>query len=238
MLFLPINRNQVLQLLPANGIGAEIGVLEGDFSQEILTKALPSQLHLIDPWCHQEREDYQKDHANAEDAIQDMRYHNLKRRFEEQISAGQVHVYREYSGVAVDQFEDKSLDWVYIDAVHSYEGALADLKAFAPKIKDDGFILGHDFTNSPPARKMEFGVVEAVKDFLSESGWSFLALTAENFPTYVLARDSASPNAQNLIGDCILKIPFVVEIKDPFRSGPHHRQVHYPDKTIRYVMSF
>ena len=238
MLYLPLNRSQVLQLLPAHGVCAEIGVLEGDFSEEILKHALPEKLHLIDPWLHQDREDYQKDHANAEDAVQDARYQGVLRKFASRIDAGTVEIIREFSDVAVDRFEDKSLDWVYIDAVHSYDGALADLRAFAPKIKDDGFILGHDFTNSPPARKMEFGVVEAVRDFLAESGWSFVALTSENFPTYVLAKDMSSRNAQDLISECILKVPFIVEIKEPFRSGPYHRQVVYPDKTIRYVMSF
>ncbi len=238
MLILPLTRGQMFQLLPAKGVGAEIGVLEGQFTEEILQKGMPRLLHLIDPWCHQAREDYQQDEANAADAVQDGRYHNVLRRFAAQISSGQVKICRQFSSDAVGTFADGSLDWVYIDAVHSYEGALADLQAFAPKIKDDGFILGHDFTNSPPARKMGFGVIEAVRDFLKESGWTFLALTTEDFPTYLLARNGASPNAQSLIGECIQKIPNVVEIKEPFRSGPHHRQIVFPDRTIRYVMSF
>lgn len=238
MLCLPLNRSQLLQLLPSGGVCAEIGVLEGDFSDQIMSNARPSQLYLIDPWIHQNREDYQKDHANAENSVQQGRHQKVLSRFARQIERGRVRVIRDFSCNAVQQFEDASLDWIYVDAVHSYEGALADLRAYAPKIKPDGLILGHDFTNSPPAKDMGFGVVEAVRDFLEETDFSFLALTSEMFPTFVLARDITSGNARKFIADCIFNIPFIVEIDDPFRNGPSHLQYVYPDKSVRYVMSF
>jgi predicted O-methyltransferase YrrM len=48
---------------------------------------------------------------------------------------------------AASQFDDNSLDFVFIDANHSYDGVSADLKAWIPKIKKDGFIAGHDYNN-------------------------------------------------------------------------------------------
>ena len=65
---------------------------------------------------------------------------------------------------ASKQFEDKSLDYIYIDACHNYEHVLEDLKAWYPKIKDSGVISGHDF-NKPHFP----GVTKAVIDFATEN---------------------------------------------------------------------
>jgi cephalosporin hydroxylase len=42
-------------------------------------------------------------------------------------------------------YKDKSLDFVFIDADHKYEGVLADITAWLPKIRDGGIIAGHDY---------------------------------------------------------------------------------------------
>jgi len=43
------------------------------------------------------------------------------------------------------QFENDSLDFVFIDGDHSYNGVLADLTAWFPKVKIGGVIGGHDY---------------------------------------------------------------------------------------------
>ncbi len=45
---------------------------------------------------------------------------------------------------AYKQFEDKSIDFLFIDADHRYTPFLSDLKAWYPKMKEDGIICGHD----------------------------------------------------------------------------------------------
>lgn len=46
---------------------------------------------------------------------------------------------------ASKEFKDASLDFVYIDANHTYECVMGDINAWLPKVKPDGAIGGHDF---------------------------------------------------------------------------------------------
>lgn len=54
-------------------------------------------------------------------------------------------------------FDDGSLDFVFIDADHRYEGVSRDIDAWAPKVKRGGILAGHDFIDY-----QDFGVVRAV----------------------------------------------------------------------------
>ena len=44
-------------------------------------------------------------------------------------------------------FEDESLDFVYIDASHKYEDVKDDLAKWWPKVKKGGIFCGHDYTD-------------------------------------------------------------------------------------------
>jgi hypothetical protein len=46
---------------------------------------------------------------------------------------------------ASNEFEDSSLDVVYIDAEHTPESLKRDIEVWIPKIKIDGYITGHDW---------------------------------------------------------------------------------------------
>ena len=70
------------------------------------------------------------------------------------------------SQVAAEEFEDDSLDCVYIDADHSYAGCTADIKFWYPKVRVGGIISGHDYR--PPR---DYGVEHAVHDFRDKYGY-------------------------------------------------------------------
>lgn len=58
----------------------------------------------------------------------------------------------EPSARAAGRYFTESLDAVFIDGDHSYEGVTSDIKAWLPKIKKDGIIAGHDF-DRPEVRR-------------------------------------------------------------------------------------
>ena len=125
LLFHP--RDTLLSLLPEAGTVAEVGVAKGVFSRRILELNHPRILHLIDPWAKQDEEDYAPDPANAPQDIQDERMDKVLKRLKAPIKRGQVVVHREFSGAAAATFESAAFDWVYIDAMHTYDAVLADL---------------------------------------------------------------------------------------------------------------
>jgi len=57
---------------------------------------------------------------------------------------------------------DGSLDFAFIDANHSYEGASADAAAWFPKVKPGGWLCGHDYGNP------RWGVQRAVDEFAAK----------------------------------------------------------------------
>ncbi len=58
-------------------------------------------------------------------------------------------------------FADASVDFVFLDANHSYESVVNDLRAWWPKIRPGGMLAGHDYTWT--------GVRRAVHEFFGHS---------------------------------------------------------------------
>jgi predicted O-methyltransferase YrrM len=56
-----------------------------------------------------------------------------------------VNPIRKTSLEASNLYEDKSLDFVFIDASHQYEDVLDDINAWLPKVKLEGILAGHDY---------------------------------------------------------------------------------------------
>lgn len=220
-------REELLQYLPKEGIGAEIGVAQGAYSAIILENAQPKELHLIDPWSHLEpgsglmqspelladielaRALGKEFSAPPENAMGDEQYQKIVERFG---SDPRVRLHRQYSYKAVAGFANEYFDFVYIDGNHQYEFVLKDLHDFAAKLKPGGLLFGHDYFEDAFARKEHYGVVDAVNVFLKRSDFHLFALTWEPFSTFCLARrfdGYAGDFVRNLLeGDVnIIEIP-------------------------------
>ena len=68
---------------------------------------------------------------------------------------------------AAKQFEDNSLDFVYIDACHQYDDVVEDIKLWEPKVRPGGWIGGHDFAD------WKIEVKNAVLDTLGKPEYVF-----------------------------------------------------------------
>ncbi len=147
-----------LQLL---GKGAEVGVQAGEYSRTIRSTWEGEELYLIDWWRYSPN---YKDIANAPDEKQKELYLSVVKKFMDDHS---VHIIRKESIEASKQFSDEYFDWIYLDADHSYEGCLNDLKAWYPKLKKGGIFAGHDYFDGTFTGGI-FGVKSAVDSFISD----------------------------------------------------------------------
>lgn len=68
----------------------------------------------------------------------------------------------EDSAESAKHFDNGSVDFVYVDAGHSYACVSADIAAWWPKVKLGGTLAGHDYSTSWP------DVKQAVNDFVSK----------------------------------------------------------------------
>jgi hypothetical protein len=174
-----MNRSELLNYLPKNSIGAELGVYLGEFSQEILNQVQPKKLYLIDVWDFIElsyRDKLMRNHKSQ--------YANYRTVLKKFYNAPEVFMIREKTNIISEIFPNGYFDWVYIDADHSYEGCLHDLINCDPLVKADGMILGHDYDeNSFP------GVIQAVQEFVNTRGYFLTYITNENAcPSYVISK--------------------------------------------------
>lgn len=159
--------------LPARPSVAEVGSFKGDFAEVLLRSLDAGTVHVIDPWVGTVVSGNQD--GNDLLAAEGDRLHEfVKARF-----AGnpQVLIHRVFSKDM--ELPRGSLDLVYIDGDHSYEGVRRDLSLAKEWVRNGGYICGHDYSMNyeKTNNHYEFGVRKAVDEFCREHGcriWSFL----------------------------------------------------------------
>jgi len=225
---------ELLPLIAPAGIGAEIGVLKGEFSAQLLHSCAPQRLHLIDPW-EEQTGDYRFDLSNTNQSTQNELHDHVRQTFASEIAAGQVVLHRECSNKAAPGFADGYFDWIYIDGDHTYNGVTDDLELYAPKLKGTGLILGDDFINSAYYIQMKFGVVEAVQDFVRKHGYEFLLLTRDW--RFILSKPG-NPVAQALIQRFLAVSPFTIHVAGLEKLNYTTCVVPLAQNSARFVHSF
>lgn len=116
-------------------VGAEIGVYKGEFSEKIARSGLT--LYAIDPWQIYKGFENQRGQARL-----DFQYEHTKRVLTPYPNAK---IIRKTSMDAVEDFEDGSLDFVYIDANHEFRYIAEDLAEWTKKVRKGGIVAGHDY---------------------------------------------------------------------------------------------
>lgn len=142
----------------------EIGVREGINFKKMIEHN-PTLAVAVDLWLD-DGIISRNDGANTQKEI-DSFYNKFK---EEMKDKPFVDIYRGYSFDVVKKFPDEFFDLVYIDADHTYNACLRDIRDWYPKVKNGGLLLGDDYVKGYKAKftRVRFGVVEAVQTFLEE----------------------------------------------------------------------
>lgn len=122
-------------------VGVEIGVYFGQFTKFLLNDDM--RVYAIDPWLAYE--DYHPGKVNYQKR-QNMIYENAKIRLKDYPNCK---IIRKTSMEALKDFEDESIDFVYIDGHHGFKYVTEDIYEWSKKVRKGGIISGHDYTVSP-----------------------------------------------------------------------------------------
>ena len=160
-----LHGEELLARLPGSVplVGAEVGVWYGTTAEKLL-KARPKLfLYMVDRWCTTELwprgledETYLKHWRWMVEAEQRTQFAGFRRDIMHMDSAA-----------AAAKIEGASLDFVFVDADHSYEAVRADIQIWWPKIKPGGLLSGHDYDHPYFP-----GVRQAVDEAVAEHGWA------------------------------------------------------------------
>ena len=150
---------------------AEIGICKGN-NFEYFVAHNPQEAVAVDLW----RNDgvlSRNDWGYTQEAL-DKQHDDFVRQYADKPF---VKVYRDYSFNAVKNFPDEHFDIVYIDADHTYEGCLCDIRDWYPKVKSGCLLIGDDYLRmNIPQTNTVFGVIEAVKEFTTEKNLEYSLL--------------------------------------------------------------
>lgn len=125
-------------------IAVEVGVLEG-FNTNFAIKYINfGKYYLVDPYKkYDTKGDIGELDKHPQEFWDDL-YLRTRERFKDKPN---LEFIRKTSKEASKCFLDNSLDFVYIDADHSYDCVWEDLNLWFPKVKVGGWLAGHDISH-------------------------------------------------------------------------------------------
>ena len=145
--------------VPSGGTIVEVGSWKGMsaayLAVEIINSGKQISLFCVDTW--EGSGEHQEDLHVKNGTLFDLFARNI-----ESVSHV-VSPMRMDSITASKHFADKSIDVVFMDADHSFESVSKDIASWLPKVKDGGYIGGHDYHADWP------GVIQAVKLHFNDS---------------------------------------------------------------------
>jgi len=176
-------------------IGVELGVQKGNYALHTLSRWKKcKRYYAVDLWEHQKN---YYDGANVNQNKQEQFLHETKKK----LSKYPVTYIRNYTHLAVQSFENNSVDYVYVDARHDYLGAKEDIEDWWPIIKPGGLLAGHDFEDAYEVKGQNWSisidgtdngnkaVKSAVEEFAYNHGIQHVVLRREtNFVSWFIRK--------------------------------------------------
>ena len=126
--------------------GVEVGVFKGGFSRWMLDHwRTCEKYYMVDLWDAQLNY-RQMDSTSRAENLQRMEV--ARKNVQPYIDTGKAVLVRNSSVHAAQLFADGALDFVYLDARHTYDAVNEDLSAWWPKIRAGGILAGEDYMDS------------------------------------------------------------------------------------------
>jgi hypothetical protein len=153
-------------------VTAELGVFTGDFSRQLIPYT--SHLYLVDTWDgYMESGDKDGENIKTVENMEGVYYDLLG-----ELESIDVSVIRCDSLEWLNGLEDDCLDCVYIDTSHTYNRVSNELFFGLKKVKEGGWISGHDLNIH------EVGL--AVEHFCKKNDLDIDFVTDDRFPSYFI----------------------------------------------------
>ena len=170
------NRNEIINLIPEGAIIVEIGVFKGEYSKVIHTSVNFKHMYLVDV--------FEGNTGSGDKDGENMCYVQLEdvyKSLTEFYNEKNVTLIKGYSHNVIPTFQDNFIDFIYIDADHTYESVKRELNSVYSKVKIGGIISGHDYCS------VKFpGVVRAVIEFCTEKNLQVTYITQDKLPSFVI----------------------------------------------------
>lgn len=171
-------------LIHKNSVIAEIGIFKGTFARELYDLLLPTEFYLIDLFSGYTCSG--NEHGN------NVVYTDMDNEYRQMISYSQgkrgLVILKGDSSTMLSRLPDNTFDMIYIDGDHSYEGCKKDLLEAYKKVKNGGYICGHDYEmNMSKANTMyQFGVKQAVDEFCLNFNQTIVAKGNDGCVSYAI----------------------------------------------------
>lgn len=152
------------EVFPVGGIGVEIGVFLGQFSEIILEVTNPEKLYLVDPWNEDTSYPDTVNIGKRSKSQMDELAERVKEKFKED---ERVKIIRSTSDLFFSNLKHGTkFDFIYVDGNHNYENVRADLSNAWKFLKPGGVIV----VDSCNANAPYWGepITQAVFDFCQE----------------------------------------------------------------------
>ncbi len=159
------SRDDIASLIKPGGVGVELGVAEGKFSEKLLRKSSLSLLYSIDAWAGDSGHDDEQ-YKKAQQLLGPYKERSV--------------IIRKKFANAVADFPDEHFDFIYIDGyAHTGQEEGQTLHDWYPKLKNGGIFSGDDYTEKYPkviehvdkfaaAHKLKLNII---KDWNSHHSW-------------------------------------------------------------------
>lgn len=161
--------------LPQNPAICEVGVALGDFSEFLLDTLRPRELIALDLFgLHELDELWGRPTGEIFHGKSHAQY------FRDRFASKPVRVIEGDSVAALASLPDQSLDLIYIDGDHSYEGAKADAGQALLKVKPEGLLIFNDYIMYDHLQGGAYGVVQAVNELVDETDWKIVGFALQH----------------------------------------------------------